>query len=57
MVEWIQTLLGMMSSVGQGMGVLHGGGDRQRGWILGIPLQLMGTLLHSCATAMCYFQI
>jgi len=29
--EWIRMPFGMVSGVGQGMGVLDGGGDRRRG--------------------------
>jgi len=29
MADWIQVLFGMVSGVGQGMGVLDAGGDRQ----------------------------
>jgi len=36
----------MVSGVGQGMAPLDAGGDHQRG--RGIPLQPVGTLLHSC---------
>jgi len=42
--DWIRMLLGVVSEVGRGMGVLDGVGDRWRGrghfggWIWGIPL-------------------
>jgi len=39
MADWVRMPFGMMSGVGQGMGVLDGGGDRQRGrGILGLNL-------------------
>jgi len=31
MADWIRMLFGMVSGVGRGMGVLDGGGNRQRG--------------------------
>jgi len=48
---------GMVSGVGQWMGVLDGGGDRRRemavlGVNLGHPIVTNGTLLHSFARAM-----
>jgi len=34
--NWIRTPFGMVSEIGQGIGVLNGGGDRQReGTVLG----------------------
>jgi len=32
--DWIQMLFGVVSGVGQRMGVLDGGGDRRREWAL-----------------------
>ena len=47
-------LFGVVSGVGQGMGVLDGDGDRRRGrsrfWVnLGRPIVTNGPLLRSCA--------
>ena len=36
MADWIRMPFGMVSGIGQGMGVLDAGGDRQRG--RGVPL-------------------
>jgi len=51
--NWIRMPFGMVSGVGQRMGVLDAGGDNEvegavLGLNLGVPLKPVRTLLHSC---------
>ena len=52
MTDWFWMLFGMMSRVGQGMGVLGGSGNRlKKGAVFEVKLGHPTVLLHSCTRA------